>query len=84
MAATQTKLTEEQQIKMFGETVAQMEEAAEMLGPLIFNETMYAMQILSDAQEVLACGHAELARQFINKAKFFLTKQLKKEAQERE
>jgi len=68
-------MSPDQQIAVFGETVEQMI----FLKPSFESDTMYAMQILSDAQEVLARGDAERARQFINKAKFFLTKQLEKE-----
>jgi len=65
-------LKQDQQISMFGETIEQMEKSSKMFGPV--NDAMYAMQILSDAQEVLERGNPELCRQFINKAKHFLSK----------
>ena len=38
------------------------------------SKEMYAMSILSDAQHVLAHGDAETARQFMNKAKYVISK----------
>jgi len=66
------KLADEQsQLRMFGETVAEMER---MKPPFITN-IFYAFMILSDAQEVMASSR-ERARQYINKAKHFLAKEL--------
>jgi hypothetical protein len=36
-------------------------------------DLMLAMSILSDAQEVMAMGSVEQARQFINKSKYILS-----------
>lgn len=66
-------LTKEQEIEMYGETVEEMRAAplfTRLDDPL--DLTMYAMQIMSDAQEALARGQAETARQWINKAKYFI------------
>jgi hypothetical protein len=38
------------------------------------SKEMYAMSILSDAQHVMAHGDTETARQFINKAKYVISK----------
>lgn len=57
------------EIQMFGETVEQMVKAK----PDIYSNLMYVAAILSDAQEV---NNRELARQFINKAKFFIKEEL--------
>jgi len=38
------------------------------------SKEMYAMSILSDAQHVLAHGDAETARQWMNKAKYVISK----------
>lgn len=60
------------QIKMFGETVKEFNEAFNSGGDT--DKLMYAMSILSDAQEVMAMGQTEVARQFINKSKYFISK----------
>lgn len=75
-------LTREQQIACYGETEEQMLEAYRLsLGGSDFQTdcTMYAMSILSDAQEVLTNNlhgekSRETARQWINKAKYFIGK----------
>ena len=58
--------------QMFGEPVDDMIKAK----PEFITNLMYAVMILSDAQEVLKTNR-ERARQFINKAKFFITKEMK-------
>ena len=58
------------QTKMFGETLEQMQAAK----PEELDNLMYATMILSDAQE---CGDAETSRQFINKAKYFISQERK-------
>lgn len=60
--------TMDDQIKMFGETVADMEN----MKPPTVDNLMYSMMILSDAQEMLERGKKETARQYINKAKHFI------------
>ena len=45
-------------------------ELADYMGP----KEMYAMSILSDAQHVLAHGDTETARQWMNKAKYVISK----------
>ena len=63
------KEKEERQVMMFGETVKDMTESK----PEFLSNTEYAMSILSDAQEVLSVN-PNLARQFINKAKYFISR----------
>jgi hypothetical protein len=68
----QGRLADEQkQLKMFGETVAEMER----MKPPFLTNTFYAFMILSDAQETMKHSR-ERARQFINKAKHFMAKEL--------
>ena len=64
--------TLEDQIRTFGETVSQMRDAASHnLGdPVLLN--IYAVGILSDAQEMMLSGDISTARQFVNKAKYFI------------
>lgn len=68
-------MTQEQQIKCYGQTIdALKEERAEMKERHTSTE-MYVTCILSDAQHVMAMGDLETARQYMNKAKWFLNKQ---------
>jgi len=39
---------------------------------------MLAMSILSDAQEELSRGEKEIARQYINRAKFIISEEMQK------
>ena len=41
--------------------------------PLMGGLTMLARSVLSDAQECIAVGRQETARQFINRAKYIIT-----------
>lgn len=73
---------EKREVRMFGCTVAQMRDAvAESLtfrfpgGP-----AMYAMSMMSDAQEEIARGLDEDARQTLNRAKWIVSTYLQKEA----
>jgi len=45
--------------------------------PLMGGLTMLAMSVLSDAQERIALGHDDMARQYINRAKYII-KQMEK------
>jgi hypothetical protein len=75
MTIEEKKGTEEalaKEVKMFGETVAAMES----MKPEFVSNEMYAMMILSDAQEMMNFD-METARQFINKAKYYITKTIK-------
>jgi hypothetical protein len=45
--------------------------------PLMGGLTMLAMSVLSDAQERIALGHDDIARQYINRAKYII-KQMEK------
>jgi len=68
--------SKESQIEMFGETIEAMDAAfARRFG----SEDMYIASILSDAQEVMAHGDTEQARQFINKAKHFIFNRMERE-----
>lgn len=72
------KLGESGQIMMFGQTITDMRSAAERGGYELNKASecsRYAMAILSDVQEELNLGgadHIETARQFLNKAKYFI------------
>jgi hypothetical protein len=64
---------EDQQIAMYGVTEAQMVAQAERERVATDSDmTMYAMSILSDAQEMMAID-PNVSRQFINKAKYFIS-----------
>ena len=66
-------MTQEQQVKAFGETIEEMREAAaHNLGDAVLL-IGYAQGILSDSQEMAKRGHHEVAGQFVNKAKYFLS-----------
>ena len=73
--ATQTvTLSQEAQIKLYGETVEQMRSA------VLFTDLndpasiiSYAMMIVSDAQQELIFRDPERARQFMNKAQYFMS-----------
>ena len=60
------------EIKMFGMTTKEMIDSK----PEFTDNLMYAMQILSDAQEIMTLhGDNGYSRVFINKAKFFIDKE---------
>jgi hypothetical protein len=64
------------EIKCYGVTVAALhEERKEVFARKCYTTETDTMSILSDAQELMARGQTEFARQLINKAKFFLTEQ---------
>jgi len=62
----------ERELKMFGATIESLEAA---LPPMVTN-TQFAMMILSDAQEAVEREDKETARQFINRAKYFISKEI--------
>jgi hypothetical protein len=65
---------QEKQIRMYGETVEEMRKAVmftDLNDPASL--VMYAMGILSDAQEELILGDPERARKYMNKAKYFMS-----------
>ena len=65
----QTKAQKE--IGCFGMTEGEVEEEFQQTISGRFNDRLgFAMSILSDAQEAMAQGDVELARQWINKAKY--------------
>lgn len=61
----------EAEMKMFGGLRDDMIEANKELWDE--DKGMLAMSILSDAQEELSRGHAETARQYMNRAKFVIS-----------
>lgn len=63
----------EKELKMFGTTLKYVEKEFEDAAPLV-DRAMFAMSILSDAQEAISMGRYEMARQWINKAKYHLSK----------
>jgi len=70
-------MNREDAIKMFGCTLEELDNMAEnniyvKLDGLEHGRIHLACAILSDAQEVMAGGNTECARQFINKAKHLL------------
>jgi len=62
------------EISMFGETIESMIDTK----PEFTDNLMYAMSILSDAQEELERNNKETARKFINKAKYFISEEGRK------
>jgi len=64
-----TEFEKKTQIDCFGCTVESMLKSK----PAFVDTEMYAVQILSDAQEELSRGNGEIARQYINKAKYFIS-----------
>ena len=66
-----TKEQIEWQKQAYGTTIEEMENQFE--SELVDDPAFYAICILSDAQEVLE-HNPETARQFINKAKYFMAK----------
>ena len=70
--------------QMFGCTQEAMDDLyeANLYRSVLGDKTgclMLAMGILSDAQEVMAHGNTEQARQFINKSKYILSKLMDEE-----
>lgn len=58
---------------MFGCHKSDLDEMiADELMPLMGGHYMLAMSILSDAQECIACGMDDRARQYINRAKYVM------------
>jgi hypothetical protein len=68
-------MTQEQQIKCYGQSLESLKEERAELAKNFNTTEMYVASILSDAQETLARGNAEYARQLMNKAKWFLFEQ---------
>jgi len=61
------------ELTMFGCTKDELNEYIEdARDPMMGGLPMLAMSILSDAQECIAIGNDELARQFINRAKYVI------------
>lgn len=72
MANELTKEEREKRENMcFGMTTAEVEdEFKSQIFPV--DRLMFAMSILSDSQEAMSLGHVDMARQFINKAKYHI------------
>jgi hypothetical protein len=58
----------EREIRMFGVTTADIDQQLRRKDG--HDRLNFAMSVLSDAQEVLASGDAETARQYMNVAKY--------------
>lgn len=68
----------EAQIKMFGCTQQEIDEALTNRAPYC-DPLMIAMSLLSDSQELLSMGRDEEARQHINRAKYIISNEYRKE-----
>ena len=64
--------TEEQQRAMFGTTTADLEHEWTVSTKMMLSPAHYIGCILSDVQEVMTHGNTEQARQWLDKAKYFL------------
>jgi hypothetical protein len=62
-------------LQAFGCTAESLRESK----PAFYSPLMYAMAILSDAQEEAAGGNMERVRQYINRAKMFIDEERAKE-----
>jgi len=70
--------TEEKQTLMYGCPQEWLDElVTDWQEPLMGGLTRLAMSVLSDAQERIALGDGETARQYINRAKYII-KQMEK------
>jgi hypothetical protein len=64
---------EQQQMDMYGMPKEWLDElVADWQEPLMGGLTMLARSVLSDAQECIAVGRHETARQYINRAKYII------------
>lgn len=63
----------ERQTQMYGCTTAALQQDWETVKRMYPFRELYAMAILSDAQEEMARGNVERARQYVNKAKWHLS-----------
>ena len=69
---------DKQYMVMYGMPKEWLDELiADWQEPLMGGLTMLAMSVLSDAQERIALGHDDIARQYINRAKYVI-KQMEK------
>lgn len=65
--------TDKRYLFMYGCTQDDLDDMiADEMHPLMGGHYMLAMSILSDAQECIACGMDETARQYINRAKYVM------------
>jgi len=64
---------EQQYMEMYGRPKEWLDELiVDWQEPLMGGLTMLAMSVLSDAQERIALGHDDTARQYINRAKYII------------
>ena len=64
---------DKQYMVMFGMPKEWLDELiADWQEPMMGGLTMLAMSVLSDAQERIALGHDDIARQYINRAKYII------------
>lgn len=65
--------TYQRHMMMYGCFTTELDEIiADEMQPLMGGHYMLAMSILSDAQECIAIGQEERARQYINRAKYVM------------
>ena len=65
--------TYQRHMMMYGCFTTELDEIiADEMHPLMGGHYMLAMSILSDAQECIAIGQEERARQYINRAKYVM------------
>jgi hypothetical protein len=69
--ANMTQELIKRQVACFGMTMEEVEAEYQHAAPM-YDRLMFAMSILSDAQEAMQRGMTEMARQFINKAKYHM------------
>jgi hypothetical protein len=68
----------DREMNMYGCTVAEIKEAMkDSHKPFMGGEEMLAMSWLSDAQELIAMGASDRARQNINRAKYILSERIR-------
>ena len=64
---------DKQYMDMFGMPKEWLDElVTDWQEPLMGGLTMLVMSVLSDAQERIALGHDDIARQYINRAKYII------------
>lgn len=67
-------LNDQEQIKMFGSTTAQLDEE---WSNKLSSDRIYLQSMLSDVQEMIVLNKDEAARQVLNKAKYFISTKIK-------
>ncbi len=66
--------TEEQQIKMYGCTLDELQAGVESpIADMLGGQWMTVASMMSDAQELMAMGQNESARQILNRGKWVIS-----------